>query len=136
MWSWQSEQLVCVSDSPVGYITEGDIYLAISNVNIKQDLSARRAAAIFNIPQTTACNQRDRQRPQRERKPNFKRLTELEEDVIVQRVLDLALRGVPPPKAILRGMANKLLQERNGKPVSVRTQAYSHCAKATTKSYE
>ena len=37
--------------------------------------------------------------------------------MIVQHVLDLALRGVPPSKAIVQDMANKLLQERNGKPV-------------------
>ena len=41
----------------------------------------------------------------------------LEEEVIVQHVLDLALCGVPPSKAVVQDMANKLLQERNGKPV-------------------
>ena len=81
--------------------TEGDVYLAISNINLKQDLSARCTAAIFNVPQTTARNRCNRQHPQRKCKPNLKRLTMLEEEVIVQHVLDLVLCGVPPSKAIV-----------------------------------
>jgi hypothetical protein len=37
--------------------------------------------------------------------------------VILQSVLDASLRGVPPTKALVRDMADKLLRERGGKPV-------------------
>jgi hypothetical protein len=38
--------------------------------------------------------------------------------VILDRVLDLSSRGVPPTKALVRDMANRLLRERGEKPVS------------------
>ena len=34
----------------------------------------------------------------------------------MQRILDESLRGVPPSKAHVRDMANRLLRERGGKP--------------------
>jgi len=44
-------------------------------------------------------------------------LTKLEEEVIVKRILDESLRGLPPSKAYVGDMADKLLRERGGKPV-------------------
>jgi hypothetical protein len=35
----------------------------------------------------------------------------------MQRILDESLRGVPPSKAHVRDMANRLLRERGGKPI-------------------
>jgi hypothetical protein len=32
---------------------KGDVYLAISNIKLKQVLSENRAAEIYNVPQTT-----------------------------------------------------------------------------------
>jgi hypothetical protein len=35
----------------------------------------------------------------------------------VQRILDKPLRGVPPSKAHVRDIANRLLRERSGRPI-------------------
>ena len=97
--------------------TEGDLFLAISDLNSKQLRSERHAVAVYNAPKSTIYYRRAGRRPQRDCEPNSKRLTKLEEEVIIQGILDLALRGVPPSKALVRDMADKLLRERNSKPV-------------------
>jgi hypothetical protein len=38
--------------------------------------------------------------------------------VILQSILEASLRGVPPTKALVRDMADRLLRERGEKPVS------------------
>jgi hypothetical protein len=95
---------------------ERDIFLAISSLNSKQVQSERRAAAIFNAPKSTIHYRRAGRRPQRDCEPKSKRLTILEEEAIVQRILDESLRGVPPSKAHVRDMADRLLKERGGNP--------------------
>jgi hypothetical protein len=45
-------------------------------------------------------------------------MTKLEEEVILQRILDENLRRVPPSKLHVRDIANRLLRDRGGKPVS------------------
>jgi len=50
------------------------------------------------------------------RRTNLKRLTKLEEEVVVQRILNKSLRGSLPSKALVRDIANRLLRERSGKP--------------------
>jgi hypothetical protein len=47
----------------------------------------------------------------------LKHLTKLEEEVILQSVLDASLHGLPPTKALVQDMADKLLREQGGKPV-------------------
>ena len=96
--------------------TEGDIFLAISDVTSNQILSVKRAAATYNVPRTTVRRRRAGQRSRRDCEPNSKRLTKLEEEAIVQRVLEESLRGIPPSKAHVQDMADRLLRERGGKP--------------------
>jgi hypothetical protein len=98
--------------------TEGDIFIAISNILSKQIKSERRAAAVYNVPRSTIQNRRARIRPQRDCEPKSKRLTKLEEEVVIQRILDDSLQGVPPSKANVRDIADRLLRERDGKPTS------------------
>jgi len=95
---------------------EGDIYLAISNIKLKQVLSEKRAAEIYNVPRTTIQDRRAGRRPRRDCEPNCKSLTKLEEEVIIQRILDESLRGVPLSKPHIRDMADRLLEERGGNP--------------------
>jgi hypothetical protein len=47
---------------------------------------------------------------------NSKCVTKLEEEVIIQRILDDSLRGIPPLKANVRDIADRLLGERASKP--------------------
>jgi hypothetical protein len=97
--------------------TEGDIILAISDITSNQIPSVKRAAEIYNVPQTTVRRRRAGQRSRRDCEPSSKRLTRLEEEAIVQRILDESLRGVPPSKPHVRDIADRLLRERGGKPI-------------------
>ena len=97
--------------------TEADINLALSDIALKQFQSVRSAAAMYNIPESTLrarcagrCNWRDSE-------PNSKRMTKLEEEVIVKHILDESLRGLATLKEIVWDMVNKLLVERGGAPV-------------------
>jgi hypothetical protein len=96
--------------------TEGDIFLAISSLNSQHVQSERRAAAIYTAPKSTIHYRRAGRRSQRDCEPKSKRLTKLEEEVIIQRILDESLSGVPPSKAHVRDMADRLLRERGGNP--------------------
>jgi hypothetical protein len=69
------------------------------------------------VPERTIRRRRDGKRSRRDCEPNLKRLTKLEEEVIVQRVLEESVRGIPSSKADVRDMADRLLRDRNSKPV-------------------
>jgi hypothetical protein len=97
--------------------TEGDIQLAISNIQSRQIQSERRAVIIYSVPRTTIQDQRARRRSRRDCEPKSKRLTKLEEEVIIQRILEEALRRVPCSKLVVQDIANRLLRDRGSKPV-------------------
>jgi hypothetical protein len=48
---------------------------------------------------------------------NSKRLTKLEEEAIVQRVLEQSEQGLAPSRSIVREMADRLLRSRGSNPV-------------------
>ena len=92
---------------------EGDILLAISSIDTTQIPSARRAAAIFNVPETTLRNQHAGKPTRRDCEPNSKKLTKLEEEVIIRHILDLDTRGFAPTLGAVQDMADKLLAKRS-----------------------
>ena len=92
---------------------EGDILLAISSIDAAQIPSARRAAAIFNVPEATLRDRRAGKPARRDCEPNSKKLTKLEEEVIVRHILDLDTRGFAPTLGAVQDMADKLLAERS-----------------------
>jgi hypothetical protein len=96
--------------------TEADVQLAIQDIQSKQFQSERRAAATYSVPRTTIQRRRGGKRYRRDCEPNSKSLTKLEEGVIIQRILNESLRGIPPSKANVRDMADRLLRERRGNP--------------------
>jgi hypothetical protein len=63
--------------------TEGDVQLAISNVQSNQVKCLRRAEAIYSVPRRTIQRRRNGKRPQRDCEPKSKRLTKLEEEAII-----------------------------------------------------
>jgi hypothetical protein len=97
--------------------TEGDVQLAIFDLQNQRIRSIQRAESIYKVPNRTIRRRRDGTRARRDYEPNSKRLTKLEEEVILDYILDLSLRGVPPTRALVRDMADRLLRERGGKPV-------------------
>jgi hypothetical protein len=70
-------------------LNEGDMQLAISSLNDRQIYSKRRAAATFNVPKLTLHDRRAGKPARRDCQANLKRLTQLEEEVIVSYILDL-----------------------------------------------
>jgi hypothetical protein len=96
---------------------EADIHLAISAIDRNQIQSVRAAAHTFAVPRTTLRHRRAGKAARRDCQPNSKKLTQLEEEVIVSYILDLDQRGFAPTYAAVRDMADKLLAARGGSPV-------------------
>ncbi|USP77768.1 hypothetical protein yc1106_05042 [Curvularia clavata] len=91
---------------------EADMYLAISALNTKQIETERCAAKTFNISRATLHRRRAGCPARRDCQPNSKKLTKLEEEVIVDHILNLDSRGFAPTYAAVRDMADKLLAAR------------------------
>jgi hypothetical protein len=98
---------------------EADIQLAISSINAKQIRGNRPAAAVYNVAEATLRRRRAGVPPRRDCQPHTKKLTELEEEVIVRYILDLDQRGFAPTYAAVRDMADRLLAVRSGGQVGV-----------------
>jgi hypothetical protein len=93
---------------------EEDVQLAITSINAKQLQSNRAASAVYNVPEKTICRRRAGISSRRNCQPNSRKLTQLEEEVIVKYILDLDQRGFAPTYSAVRDMADKLLAERGG----------------------
>ena len=102
---------------PLKAYTEANVQLALFDVKRNQILSLRRAEAVYKVPKTTIRRRRDGKPSRRDCEPNSKSLTKLEEEVIIQRILEESLRGIPPSKLHVRDMADRLLRERGRKPI-------------------
>jgi hypothetical protein len=97
--------------------TKSTLQLAIQATIKDRNESERRVITAFSVPRTTVRRQRQGALPRRDREPNAKKLTKLEEEALVQRILDLDQRGIGATRAIVQDMANDLLAKRGGKPV-------------------
>jgi hypothetical protein len=98
---------------------EADIYLAISALNTDQIQTERRAADTFKVSRATLHRRRAGTLAQRDCQPNSKKLTQLEEEVIVSYILNLDLRRFAPTYAAVRNIANRLLAARSASQVGV-----------------
>ena len=96
---------------------EVDIVLALSAFNRGQFSSVSRAAATYNVSKSTLLRRLNGVDARRDCEPNRKKLTKLEEEVVIGHVLDLASRGFPASLEYVRYMANKLLAARGAEPV-------------------
>jgi hypothetical protein len=84
----QQQHVMSQQHQALRLYTEGSIQLAISDIQSNQVKSLRRAEAIYSVSQRTIQRRRDGKRPQRNCEPKSKRLTKLEEEAIVQRILE------------------------------------------------
>jgi len=91
---------------------EGRILLAIRALDDGLIGSAYEAAGVYDVPYETLRRRRSGTRSRIETRPNCLKLTDQEEDVLVQWVLDIDSRGYAPRVAELRRKANMLLAER------------------------
>jgi hypothetical protein len=98
---------------------ESDIHLAILAIQNKQIQKEAVAADMFNVSRDTLHRRRAGKPARRDCQPNSKKLTQLEEQVVVSHILDLDLRGFSPTYAAVRDMADSLLAARGAGQVGV-----------------
>ena|SRR5436305_1571711 len=99
---------------------EARILLALQALQNNPKLHLRRAATIYKVGYSTL---RDRQHGIQSRSdciPNSRKLSDLEEEIIVKFVLDLDSRGFPPRLRFIEDIANSLLADRDASPVGKR----------------
>lgn len=97
--------------------TEWTLQLAIQATIEDRDESERRIITAFGVPRSTLRDRRDGAILRRDYEPKLKKLSKLEGEALVRRILELVPRGTPATKTMVRDMANDLLAERGGKPV-------------------
>ena len=76
-------------------------------------LTVSYAATTYSVPRTTLRRRRAGQDSQRDISANLRKLTDLEEKVLLDRILDLDLRGFQPRLEDVREMAGRLCTDRN-----------------------
>jgi hypothetical protein len=101
-------------------IKEGDILLALQALQNDPKLSLRRAAKLYNVDHRRLSDRKKGIRSRRDIMPNSRKLSDLEEQILLQSIIDLDSRGFPPQIRIVEDMANRLLAARNKPPVGKR----------------
>jgi hypothetical protein len=99
---------------------EANILLALQALQNDPKLSLRRAAKIYKVSLTTLWRRQQGILSQRDTIPKSRKLSDLEEQIIVQFILDLDSRGFPPRLRGVEEMANRLLADRDASPVGKR----------------
>ena len=97
---------------------EGRILLAIKDIQNGSTNSIRQIAERFCIPRSTLQRRLDGQQFRADTRPSGHKLTQTEEESLVQYILDMDMRGSAPRPAAVQEMANILLAERGSSPPS------------------
>ncbi len=96
---------------------EARIILAIEAIRTSKKLSRRKAAKIYEVPESTLRDRINGRTTVPKRRPAAQNLTELEEGVIVNYILDRDSRGFSPRQANVEDIANYLRKCRRAKLV-------------------
>jgi hypothetical protein len=99
---------------------EVNILLALQALQRDPKLSVRRAAALYRVSEWSIRRRQKGMLSRASVTPNSRKLSDLEEQTIVEYILDLDSRGFPPRLLAVEEMANRLLAEREAQPVSKR----------------
>ncbi|KAG7001033.1 hypothetical protein FocnCong_v013526 [Fusarium oxysporum f. sp. conglutinans] len=99
---------------------EARILLALQALQNNPKLSLRRAAKIYEVGFGTLRNRQNGIQSRDAWVPKSRRLTDLEEQIIVQFLLDLDSRGFPARLRFVEEIANSLLADRDASPVGKR----------------
>jgi hypothetical protein len=99
---------------------ESRILLAIQALKNGNQQSVRSIAKIYNVDRMTLQRRMNGQRSRRDTPANSRKLTDLEESVLVREILDLASRAFPPRLSGVEDMANRLLADRDASRVGPR----------------
>jgi hypothetical protein len=90
---------------------EANIILALQALQKNPKLSMRRAADIYHIKWTTLRNRKNGIQPRCNSIANLRKVSDLEEQTIVQYIIDLNTRGFSPRLCDVEYMASRLLAE-------------------------
>jgi hypothetical protein len=96
---------------------EAQIILALEALQNDKKLSLRAAAKIYNVDHTTLSRRRAGRLARRDLPANSRKLTDLEEKVIVQYIIELSTCAFSPRLCGVEDMANQLLRARDAPPV-------------------
>jgi len=96
---------------------EARVILALKAVQDDKHLSIRAAAKIYNVAATTIRRRLAGRTARRNTTPNSRRLTDSEEEALVQYILGLIARAFPPRLHGVEDMANQLLRVRDAPSV-------------------
>ncbi|KAM6509943.1 hypothetical protein FALCPG4_19040 [Fusarium falciforme] len=99
---------------------EANILLALKALQDDPKLSLRRAASIYQVHHWTLYRRQKGVQSRRDWIPKSRKLSDLEEQIIIQFILDLDSRGFPPRLRGVEEMANRLLADRDASPVGKR----------------
>ncbi|KAG7000206.1 hypothetical protein FocnCong_v013285 [Fusarium oxysporum f. sp. conglutinans] len=99
---------------------EGRILLALQALQNDPQLKLRRAAEIYKVGRMMLWRRQKGIQSRRDWIPKSRKLSNLEEQIIVQFILDLDSRGFPPRLRGVEEMANQLLADRDAPPVGKR----------------
>ncbi|KAL9563829.1 hypothetical protein ACKAV7_012071 [Fusarium commune] len=99
---------------------EARILLALRALQNDPKLSLRRAAGLYQVRYWTLHRRQKGILSTRDSIPKSRKLSDLEEQIIVQFILDLDSRGFPPRLRCVEEMANRLLADREMPPVGKR----------------
>ena len=96
---------------------ESRVILALQALENDPMLSVRKAASIYNAPRTTIQRRQKGIASQAETMPKSQKLSKLEEETIIHRLLQLDSQGFPVRVHDVEDMANLLRRERDASPV-------------------
>ncbi|RKK06656.1 hypothetical protein BFJ65_g18554 [Fusarium oxysporum f. sp. cepae] len=99
--------------------TDARTLLTLQALQNNPKLSLRRAAGIYKIDERRLRRRRQGIQSRRDWIPKSRRLSDLEEQIIVQFILDLYSRGFPPRLRSVQEMANRLLTDRGISPIGI-----------------
>ena len=95
---------------------EGRVLLALEAIRNKQIPSVAAAATEFNIPRSTLRRRLAGTTNRSETRANNHKLSEIEEQSLVQWVVSMDTRGAPPRQSHVEVMANLLLTKQGSTP--------------------
>ncbi len=95
---------------------EGRLLLALQAYSLSKIKSLRAAALSYDVPYTTLYRRYRGISSRRESQPNSRKLSNTEEEVLLQRILDLDDQGFPPRQLIVRETADIILANRGDTP--------------------
>jgi hypothetical protein len=99
---------------------EARMLLALQALQNDLKLSVRRAADIYKVNHMTLRRRQNGIQSRRDSIPKSRRLSNLEEEILLHFILNLDLRGFPPRLRNVKDMADQLLADRDAPPVGQR----------------